>query len=104
MNIPNMIVTVSLLYKMLFALRTLHPLVPSIYMHVTLSYIFKMSITVFALHLAFVAINFQCCWILGYLTFSHDWFGCDCGVFEVHVVQEHLLIFQVLLTHLALVM
>ena len=99
-----MIVTVCLLYKMLFTLGTLNPLVPSVYMHVTLGYVLKMSITVFALHLVILAIRFQCHWILGYLILSHNWLGCDRGVFEVHVVQEHLLVYQVLLTHLALAM
>ena len=81
MNISNMILTVCLLYKMLFALRTPNPLVPSVYMHVTLGYI----ITVFALHLAILAISFQCRWILGYLILSHNWLGCDRGVFKFHV-------------------
>ena len=104
MNIPNMIVTVCLLYKTFFALGALNLLVSSVYMHVTFGYILKMSITVFALHLAILAISFQCHWILGYLILSHNWLGCDHGVFEVHMVQKHLLIYQVLLTHLALAM
>ena len=102
MNIPNMIVTVCLFYKMFFTLGTLDLLVSPVYMHVTLGYILKMSITVFALHLAILAISFQCHWILGYLILSHNWLGCECGVFEVHVIQKHLLIYQILLTHLAL--
>ena len=99
-----MIFTVCLLYKMFFALGALNLLVPPVYMHVTLGNILKMSITVFALHLAILAISFQCHWILGNLVLSHNWLGCDCGVFEVHVVQKHLLVYQVLLTHLALAM
>ena len=99
-----MIVTVCQLYKMLFALGALNPLVPSVYMHVTLRYVLKISVTVFVLHLAILAIGFQGCWILGYLFLSHNQLGCDRGVFEVHVVLEHLLVYQVLLTHLALAM
>ena len=64
----------------------------------------KMSITVFALHLAILVISFQCCWILSYLILSHNWPRCNRWVFEVHVVEKHLLIYQVLLTHLALAM
>ena len=104
MNISNMIVTVCLLYKMLFTLGTLNLLVSSVYMHVTLSYVLKMSITVSALHLAILAIGFEGRWILGYLILSHNWLGCDHGLFEVHVVQEHHFVYQVLLTHLALAM
>ena len=96
-----MVIAICLLYKTLFALGTLNLLVSSVYMHVTLGYVLKMSITVYALHLAILAISFQCRWILGYLILSHNWLGCDHGVFEVHVVQEHVLVYQVLLTHLA---
>ena len=102
MHIPNMIVTVCLLYKMFLTLGALNLLVSSVYMHVTLGYILKMSITVFALHLLILVISFQCRWIFGYLILSHNWLRCDRGMFEVHVVQKHLLIYQVLLTHLPL--
>ena len=58
MGVPNMIVTVFLLYKAFFALGTLNFLVSSIYMHITLSYVLKMSITVFTHHLVVLAISF----------------------------------------------
>ena len=74
-----MIVTICLLYKTLFALGTLDPLVPPVYMHVALSYVPKIPITVFALHLVVLVISFQGCWILGYLFLSHDWLGYDWG-------------------------
>ena len=73
MGVPNMIVTVFLLYKVFFTLGTLNFLVSSVYMHVTLGYILKISIAVFALHLAILAISFKCHWILGYLILSHNW-------------------------------
>ena len=91
MNISNMIITVCLLYKAFFALWTPDLLVSPIYMHVTLGYILKMSITVFTLYLAILVISFQCHWILCYLTLDHNWLGCDRGMSEVHVVQKHLL-------------
>ena len=102
MGVPNMIVTIFLLYKAFFALGAHDFLVSSVYMHITLSYVLKMPITVFTNHLVVLAISFQCHWILGYLTFHYNWLWCDCGVFEGHMVQKHLLVYQVLLTHLAL--
>ena len=59
MNISKMVVTICLLYKMLFTLGALDSLMPSVYVHVALSYIPKISITVFALHLVILAIGFQ---------------------------------------------
>ena len=47
MNISKMVVTICLLYKTLFTLGALDPLMPSVYVHVALSYIPKISITVF---------------------------------------------------------
>ena len=102
MGVPNMTVTIFLFYKAFFALGAHHCLVSSVYMHITLGYVLKMPITVFTHHLAVLVISFQCRWILGYLNFSYNWLWCDCGVFEVHMVQKHLLVYQVLLTHLAL--
>ena len=99
MGVPNMIVTVFLFYKVFFALGTLNFLLSPVHMHVMLGYILKISITVFALHRV---ISLRCCWILGYLILGHKWLWCDRGVFEVHVVQKHLLIYQILLTNLAL--
>ena len=96
-----MIVTICLLYKTFFTLGVLNPLMPSVYVHVALSYIPKISITVFALHLVILAIGVQGHSISGYLFFGHNWLDCDCEVLEFHVVLEHLLIYQVLLTHLA---
>ena len=102
MGVPNMIVTIFLLYKVFFMLGAYDFLVSSVYMHITLCYVLKIPITVFTHHLAVLVISFQCCWILDYLTFCHNWLWCKCGMFEVHMVQKHLLIYQVLLTHLAL--
>ena len=102
MGVPNMIVTVFLFYEVFFALGTLNFLVSPVHMHVMLGYILKLSITVFALHLAIRVISLQCRWILGYLILGHNWLWCDRGVFEVHVVQKHLLVYQILLTNLAL--
>ena len=59
MNIANMIVTIYLLYKILLTIRALNPFMSSIYVHVALSYIPKISITVFALPLAILMIGFQ---------------------------------------------
>ena len=115
MGVPNMIVTIFLLYNALQALQSFTKLykafftlgvhdflVSSVYMHITLGYVLKIPITVFTHHLAVLAISFQCRWIFGYLTFCYNWLRCDCGVFEVHMVQKHFLVYQVLLTHLAL--
>ena len=102
MGIPNMIVTIFLLYKVFFTLGAHDSFVSSVYMHITLGYVLKMPIAVFTHHLAVLVISFQCCWILGYLTFHYNWLWCDCGVFKVHMIKKHLLIDQVLLTHLAL--
>ena len=46
---------------MLFTLGALDPLMPSVYVHVALSYIPQISITVFALNLAILVIGFQGC-------------------------------------------
>ena len=102
MGIPNMTVTIFLLHKVFFAMGAHDFLVSSVYMHITLGYVLKMPITVFTHHLAVLAISFHSHWILGYLTFCHNWLRCDCGVFKIHMVQKLFLIYQVLLTHLAL--
>ena len=51
MNISYMIITICLLYKILFTLRAFTLFMSSIYMHVALGYAPKISITVLALHL-----------------------------------------------------
>ena len=101
MNISKMIVTICLLYKMLFTLGAFDFFVSSINMHVALGYAPKISITVFALHLAILVTGVQGHSIHGYLSFSLDLLICDRGVLEVHVALEYLIIQQVPLTHLA---
>ena len=58
MGIPNMIVTIFLLYKAFFTLGAHDFLVSSVYMHIMLGYVLKMPITLFTHHLVVLAISF----------------------------------------------